>query len=97
MYLGKIVEMADKHELFANPLHPYTRTLLSAIPVPEYGAKKERLSLMGEPPSPLNPPAGCRLHTRCPNANEDCSRCEQSLVDVGGGHFVACGRITSQT
>ncbi len=96
MYLGKIVEMADKHELFSNPLHPYTRTLLSAIPVPEYGTKKERLSLLGEPPSPLDPPSGCRLHTRCPNASEECSRCEQRLVDIGGGHFVACGHITAQ-
>ena len=92
MYLGKVVELADKKELFENPLHPYTKVLLSAIPVPVYGAKRERLFFHGELPSPLNPPAGCRLHTRCPYATPECASCEQELRDVGGGHMVACGR-----
>lgn len=93
MYLGRIVEMAEKRELFEHPLHPYTKVLLSAIPVPEYGAKRERLSFQGELPSPLNPPAGCRLHTRCPYAVPACAAEEQELRDVGGGHLVACDRL----
>jgi peptide/nickel transport system ATP-binding protein/oligopeptide transport system ATP-binding protein len=92
MYLGKVVEIADKKELFSHPLHPYTQVLLSAIPVPEFGAKKDRLFFQGELPSPLNPPSGCRLHSRCPYATEQCSVCEQELRDAGNGHLVACCR-----
>ena len=92
MYLGKIVEIADKQELFDNPLHPYTKVLLSAIPIPQFGAKRERLTFHGELPSPLNPPSGCRLHTRCPYATAECASCEQELRDAGNGHMVACHR-----
>ena len=92
MYLGKIVEIADKRELFENPMHPYTQVLLSSIPIPEYGAKRERKTFHGDLPSPLNPPAGCRLHTRCPYATPACAQQEQELVDVGGGHLVACAQ-----
>lgn len=92
MYLGKVVEVADKNELFSNPLYPYTKVLLSAIPIPDTHVKKQRLFMEGEIPSPLNPPSGCRLHTRCPYACKECSEIEQELKDVGGGHYVACHR-----
>ena len=92
MYLGKIVEIADKKELFDNPLHPYTQILLSAIPVPAVGEKKEKFLLKGDLPSPINPPSGCRFHTRCSYAVSECAQREQELQDVGGGHCIACHR-----
>jgi oligopeptide/dipeptide ABC transporter ATP-binding protein len=90
MYLGKIVELVDKHELFENPLHPYTRSLLSAIPVPDPTYKKKRIILQGDVPSPVNPPSGCRFHPRCRDAKPICSAEEPIFKDFGGGHFVAC-------
>ena len=90
MYLGQMVELADKKELFNNPLHPYTQALLAAIPVADVTYKRERKYLEGEVPSPLNPPAGCKFHTRCPYATELCSQKSPEFADVGGKHFVAC-------
>ena len=90
MYLGKIVEIADPRELFNNPLHPYTQALFSAIPIPDPEAKRERIILGGEPPSPANPPPGCRFHPRCKYAREICSRQEPALIEVKPGHYVAC-------
>jgi oligopeptide/dipeptide ABC transporter ATP-binding protein len=90
MYLGRICEEAPRAALYGNPRHPYTQALLSAAPVPEPGARRERTLLKGEPPSPVAPPAGCRFHTRCPVAVAECSRVEPPLVDIGGNHRVAC-------
>ena len=92
MYLGKIVEIANKEDLFTKPLHPYTKALLSAIPVPDIHHKKEEIILEGEVPSPLKPPKGCRFHTRCPYATERCSQEMPQLTDVGGKRKVACLR-----
>ncbi len=90
MYLGKIVELTDKHSLYATPKHPYTQALLSAIPIARPDQKRTRVVLGGDVPSPLNPPAGCRFHTRCQYAEARCKTIEPPLVDVGGGHHVAC-------
>lgn len=91
MYLGKIVEIGDKKSLFENPQHPYTRALLSAIPSTNIEEKKERIILKGDVPSPINPPAGCRFHTRCPYAMERCKTEEPSLHSVHGEDYkVAC-------
>ncbi len=90
MYLGKIVELTDRESLFANPRHPYTRALLSAAPLPEPGAKRERIILKGDIPSPINPPSGCRFHTRCPLAEERCRIEEPATRMVAEGHQVAC-------
>jgi peptide/nickel transport system ATP-binding protein len=90
MYLGNIVELADRASLFARPQHPYTEALLSAVPVPDPGAAKKRIILKGDVPSPINPPPGCRFHTRCPYAFDRCSKEEPQLREVLSGHFAAC-------
>ena len=91
MYLGKIVEMAPGRELFENPQHPYTRALVSAIPVPEVNRRRgEEALLTGDVPSPMDIPAGCRFHTRCPHARPECSTREPELAGVAPGHQVAC-------
>ena len=90
MYLGNIVEMADKNEIFDNPLHPYTKALMSAIPVPDPTRKRERIILSGDLPSPSNPPSGYKFRTRCPMACDKCAKEAPEYRDIGGGHFVAC-------
>ncbi len=90
MYLGKIVELAEADELYNNPKHPYTKALLSAIPIPDPTIRRERIVLKGDLPSPANPPSGCRFHTRCPMAQEICKVEEPPLRDLGGGHQSAC-------
>ena len=90
MYLGKIVELTDRDTLYREPLHPYTKALLSAIPIPHPNFKRERTILKGDVPSPLNPPSGCRFHTRCPVAIAKCSQEEPEFKEVKPGHLVAC-------
>lgn len=90
MYLGKMVEMTTREELFRNPLHPYTKALMSAIPVPNPRLKRQRVILKGDVPSPLNPPRGCRFHPRCPVAVERCSQEEPDFREVSPDHWVAC-------
>jgi len=90
MYLGKIVEVAPKKSIFAMPRHPYTRALLSAVPVPEPGAVQKRMILKGDVPSPINPPSGCRFHTRCPFAFDRCRTEEPQLRTFEAGHVAAC-------
>jgi oligopeptide/dipeptide ABC transporter ATP-binding protein len=90
MYLGKMVELTTREELFRNPLHPYTQALMSAIPVPNPRLKRQRTILKGDVPSPLNPPSGCRFHTRCPVAIEKCSHEEPPFIEVSTDHWVAC-------
>ncbi len=94
MYLGRIVELADRNEIYTNPVHPYTQALLSAVPIPDpvADAQRERIVLRGEVPSPLNPPSGCVFHTRCPAAVEECSRVVPELREVKTGHWAACIR-----
>jgi peptide/nickel transport system ATP-binding protein/oligopeptide transport system ATP-binding protein len=93
MYLGKIVELASRDDLFRNPLHPYTQALMSAIPIPDPKLKRERIILQGDVPSPVNPPKGCRFHPRCPVAIEVCGRQQPPLVEVSKDHWVACWRV----
>lgn len=94
MYLGRLVEIADKRTLYTKPLHPYTQALLSAVPVPNPRAKRTRILLRGEPPSPANPPKGCVFHPRCPVAVPECSEREQTLLHIDHGHAVACHRVS---
>lgn len=90
MYLGKIVEVADKETLYSDPQHPYTKALLSSIPVPDPDIKKERILLKGDLPSPSNPPQGCKFHTRCPACMDICKTDEPAFREVGAGQFAAC-------
>ena len=93
MYLGKIVEIAETEIIFNEPLHPYTQALISAIPIPDPTVKRERIILPGTVPTPIDPPPGCRFHTRCLNATSECSTLEPELVEVKPGHFVSCPRV----
>jgi oligopeptide/dipeptide ABC transporter ATP-binding protein len=90
MYLGKIVEIADKKRLYANPQHPYTQGLMASIPVPRPGRQRARMVVRGDVPSPSDPPSGCRFHTRCPHVMEVCRRLEPRLLSVERGHAAAC-------
>lgn len=95
MYLGKMVELADSYELIAHSIHPYTRSLISAIPVadPITARQSKRIVLQGDVPSPLNPPSGCRFRTRCPYADEQCAAEEPKWREVSGGHYAACHHL----
>lgn len=90
MYLGKIVELADKDQLYNNPQHPYTQALLSAIPVPNPEVRSNRIILNGDVPSPINSPSGCRFHTRCPHVMQICKELEPEMEDKGNRHYAAC-------
>jgi len=95
MYLGKIAEITDRASLYAKPLHPYTKALLSAVPIPDpiVEATRERTVLRGEVPSPLNPPSGCVFHPRCPIAVDECKHVIPGLKEVGPDHYAACIRL----
>ena len=92
MYLGHLVELAEQSEIYRNPIHPYTKALLSAVPIPDpvLDAQRERVLLTGEVPSPLNPPSGCVFHPRCPVANDSCSVTLPELREVETNHDAAC-------
>ena len=96
MYLGKIVELAPRDELFNHPMHPYTQALISAIPVANPNLNRERILLQGEVPSPLNPPSGCRFHPRCPVVMDICAEGEPEFAQVSPGHLVSCFRVSEQ-
>lgn len=93
MYLGKIVELAPRDEMFSNPLHPYTQALMSAIPIPDPTLKRDRIILKGDVPSPLNPPSGCRFHPRCPVVMDHCKVEEPVFMETIKDHWVACWRV----
>ena len=98
MYLGQMVELAESYELCSNPLHPYTKSLISAVPLPdpEKTRAKKRIVLEGDVPSPLNPPSGCRFHTRCPLAGEKCKQKQPDWKEYGEGHFAACHALENE-
>jgi oligopeptide/dipeptide ABC transporter ATP-binding protein len=93
MYLGKVVESSTSDEIFRHACHPYTVALLSSTPIPDPDVRRERVVLPGGVPSPVNPPPGCRFHPRCPRVTSICEQVEPTLVDVGGGHLVACHQL----
>lgn len=93
MYLGKIMEMGTAEEIVFEPLHPYTKALISAVPVPDPKSRRTKLAVKGEIPSPINPPSGCRFHTRCPIAEEVCRKEEPELIEVRKEHYVACHKV----
>ena len=95
MYLGKIVEITTSDQLYQNPQHPYTKSLLSAVPIPDpiVDRKRERIMLKGDVPSPINPPSGCPFHTRCQMSVDTCRTSEQQLKNMGEEHWVACDQI----
>jgi peptide/nickel transport system ATP-binding protein len=90
MYLGKVVEMGTAEDIVYEPLHPYTKALILAVPVPDPTSLRMKLAIQGEIPSPINPPSGCRFHTRCPIADEICRKEEPEFISKGKEHFVAC-------
>ena len=90
MYMGEIVEVTDSETLFENPMHPYSKALISAVPIPNPTIVPERIILEGEVPSPSNPPSGCKFHTRCPMATEFCKQQKPVLRELSSGHIVSC-------
>jgi oligopeptide/dipeptide ABC transporter ATP-binding protein len=90
MYLGRIVELATDKDLYQNPLHPYSKALLAAVPIPDPEVRKKKILLQGDVPSPMNPPIGCTFHTRCPECKEICTQAEPSFQNIGDDHWVAC-------
>ena len=95
MYLGNFVEVGEKEKIYSNPMHPYTQALLSAVPVPDpkLSRTRKRIILEGDVPSPMNPPSGCRFHTRCPYATEKCSQVTPVFREHEPGHWAACHHL----